>query len=134
VALARYLVAAGPRDADADGVRDRLDRCPTRFGVNPSGCPHYRRTLNMQLRRRKDLDAGVLRAREPQCANAQEVRVFRQRRGPDLLVDTAVTDYLGRWNIDARLHPGHYYAVARSSFNSAYGRCLRARASGFRIS
>ena len=87
----------------------------------------------MQLRRRQDLYVGVLTAREPKCVDAQRVRVFRQRRGPDLLVDKTLTDYQGNWSVDARLHPGHYYAVARPSFDSAYGRCLKARANGFRI-
>ncbi len=133
LALARYRVDAGPADADADGIRDGSDRCPHRFGRHRSGCPHYKRFLTMEFHKHRDLYWGALKSREPECMEGQQVRVLRKRRGADLLVDTATTDYKGRWRVDARLHPGHYYGVAVPSFDPASGRCLRAYAHGFEI-
>jgi len=37
--VSRHLVARGPRDFDADGVADRNDRCPERYGTRSNGCP-----------------------------------------------------------------------------------------------
>jgi uncharacterized delta-60 repeat protein len=133
LALARYRVDAGPADADADGLRDGSDRCRRRFGHGRSGCPHYRRFLTMEFHRYRDLYWGELKSREPRCVEGQVIRVFRKRGGPDFLVDTTTTDYTGRWRVDARLDPGHYYAVAVPSFSAAFGRCRRAYADGFRI-
>jgi uncharacterized delta-60 repeat protein len=144
IALARYEVKSGPRDADADGVRDRADRCPFRFGGH-RGCRWYRRSLTMEFSRRSDLFRGVLKSRDANCVDGEKVRVLRARPGPDLLVDTTYTSR-GRWRVDARLHPGRYYAIAPASQSTAgeaqeaktssgrrYGRCLKARANGFRI-
>jgi uncharacterized delta-60 repeat protein len=133
IALARYEVEPGPRDADADGVRDGADRCPIRFGDHPDGCTIYRRSLTMKFDRPHDLYKGELSSREPQCEDEEPVRVFRKRRGPDFLVDTTHTTGGGGWEMDARLHPGRYYAIAPGALHSSVGRCARARAHGFRI-
>jgi uncharacterized delta-60 repeat protein len=133
LALARYEVHSGPRDADADGLRDDADRCPSRFGTSRHGCPHYGRSLTMAFHKHQDLYVGTLASREPRCVDYEEVRVFRVRRGLDFKVDTANTSDAGRWSVDARLHPGRYYAVAPPSTGPKYGHCLKARADGFRI-
>jgi uncharacterized delta-60 repeat protein len=133
VALARYEVKSGPPDADADGVRDRADRCPVRFGDHRDGCTRYRRSLTMKFDRADDLYLGVLASREPRCVSHEKVRVFRARPGRDFWVDTTYTDYDGSWQVDARLHPGHYYAIAPAGFDRAFGGCERARAHGFSI-
>jgi uncharacterized delta-60 repeat protein len=133
IALARYEVGPGPRDADADGVRDGADRCPTRFGDHPDGCTVYSRSLTMQFDRPHDLYKGELSSREPLCEDGGLVRVFRKRRGPDFLVDTTQTTGGGGWQMDARLHPGRYYAIAPPGLHRDFGRCARARAHGFRI-
>lgn len=39
IGITRHEVAAGPPDFDADGVRDRDDRCPDRYGTRRTGCP-----------------------------------------------------------------------------------------------
>jgi hypothetical protein len=36
---ASATVAQQQPDADGDGVPDAIDRCPTRAGANPTGCP-----------------------------------------------------------------------------------------------
>jgi uncharacterized delta-60 repeat protein len=133
IALARYEVAPGPRDADADGVRDGADRCPIRFGDHGDGCTIYSRSLTMGFDRRHDLYKGELASREPQCEDEELVRVFRKRRGPDFVVDTTHTSSGGGWEMDARLHPGRYYAIAPAVHRRSVGRCARARAHGFRI-
>lgn len=38
-AIAQYELFDGPPDADADGVRDKRDRCPREWGSKPNGCP-----------------------------------------------------------------------------------------------
>lgn len=43
LAFTRHEVAEGIADFDADGVEDAEDRCPTRFGKRPNGCPRRRR-------------------------------------------------------------------------------------------
>ncbi len=133
IALARYEVRGGARDADADGVRDGADRCPIRFGDHPDGCTIYRRSLTMEFDRRHDLYHGELSSREPKCEDEELVRVFRKRRGPDFEVDTTHTSSGGGWEMDARLHPGRYYAIAPAALHRSVGRCARARAHGFRI-
>jgi uncharacterized delta-60 repeat protein len=133
IALARYEVAPGSRDADADGVRDGADRCPVRFGDHPDGCAVYRRSLTMEFDRRHDLYHGELSSREPECEDEEPVRVFRKRRGPDFEVDTTLTSSGGGWEMDARLHPGRYYAIAPAALHRSVGRCARARAHGFRL-
>jgi uncharacterized delta-60 repeat protein len=133
IALARYEVRPGPRDADADGVRDGADRCPTRFGDHTDGCTVYRRSLIMQFDRPHDLYKGELSSREPRCEDQELVRVFRKRAGPDFLVDTIHTTGGGGWEMDARLHPGRYYAIAPPGLHRDFGRCARARGHGFRI-
>jgi hypothetical protein len=42
-ALARFKLGNGRRDADADRVQDRHDKCPEEFGTRPNGCPKARR-------------------------------------------------------------------------------------------
>jgi uncharacterized delta-60 repeat protein len=133
IALARYEVEPGRRDADADGVRDGTDRCPIRYGDHPDGCTIYSRSLTMEFDRRQDLYEGELSSREPLCEDGELVRVFRKRRGPDFLVDTTRTTGGGGWEMDARLHPGRYYAIAPARLYRSFGRCARARAHGFRI-
>jgi uncharacterized delta-60 repeat protein len=133
IALARYEVKAGPRDADADGVRGRADRCPVRFGDHPDGCTRYRRSLTMHFNRANDLYLGVIDSRERKCVSQQAVRVFRQRPGRDFQVDKTQTDGSGHWDVDARLHPGRYYAIAPRRYHRLFGICARARADGFRI-
>ena len=59
--------------------------------------------------------------------------MFRKRRGPDFEVDTTHTSSGGGWEMDARLHPGRYYAIAPAALHRSVGRCARARAHGFRI-
>ena len=109
IALARYEVTRGPRDADGDRVRDRAHRCPSRFGRD-GGCRSYRRSLT--LKRGKDLFRGVLSSPEATCVYDETVRVLRARSGRDMKVGTTETDGRGQWLVNARRRPGRYYAKA----------------------
>ena len=50
--VARYLVADGPADADADAVLDPEDRCPSAYSTRTDGCPKVSRTLELKSHRR----------------------------------------------------------------------------------
>lgn len=142
IALARYEVESGPRDADADGVRDRLDRCPFRFGRH-HGCHRYKRSLTMKLAFSENRFRGVLKSADANCVRGEKVRVLRARRERDKAVETTHTDRLGRWEAVARRH-GRFYARALASQSSGEegtdtagqknGRCLKAQSAVLELS
>ena len=128
VALARYLLS-GPHDADADGVRDRRDRCPQLFGPRRSkGCPVVERSLRLQARRGRLL--GRLKGRRA-CTTAQRVVVLAGRHGPDRVVGRLRTEgeatSTGRFEVAKGLGDGEYYAKAPAHLEPKVGICARTR-------
>ena len=128
VALARYLLS-GPHDADADGVRDRRDRCPQLFGPRRSkGCPVVERSLRLKARRGRLL--GRLKGRRA-CTAAQRVVVLAGRHGPDRVVGRLRTEgeatSTGRFEVAKGLGDGEYYAKAPAHLERKVGICARTR-------
>ncbi|MFL5870223.1 MAG: hypothetical protein ACJ75R_04025, partial [Solirubrobacterales bacterium] len=102
--IARYEVADGPPDLDADSVKDREDACPRTWGSDASGCPVIKRTVKLKYDRNKHRIFGKIRVKqisgEPlsgylpgtvlYCGgdDAGVVTLYEQRRGRDRPVDT----------------------------------------------
>jgi uncharacterized delta-60 repeat protein len=122
--IARYEVADGRADLDADRVGDAKDRCPRTAGSHPSGCPVIKRTLKLKLERRMGLRvrmrvtqtsgeplAGYRQATALLCAGPAggKVSLYERRRGADLKVASARSasdlevDKLGRGTYYARV-------------------------------
>jgi uncharacterized delta-60 repeat protein len=125
--LARFSVAAGPPDADADGKPDDADRCPERFARNKIGCPRIQRELELQtagprLRARIESEIDL-------CVARQRLKVIELRKGPDRVVARPRTGAGGGWRSD-RLDPGLYRVQANHKVAGRIGRCnsLRPRA------
>lgn len=127
VALTRYEAAFGKPDKDADELRDDRDRCVERFSKRKNGCPRHPRAVSLRWRRAADVFSGRVRSREPHCAAGEQVRVFRERRGRDRLVNSVRTGFEGEWKVDASLQPGRYYALVNRTFGRRVGTCSRAR-------
>ena len=80
-ALLRLESAPGPADLDADGVRDKGDRCPEAYGPRKTrGCARIARDI-VALRFARGTLAGRLDAGDDDCEYHQEVELFRQRKG-----------------------------------------------------
>ena len=128
VALARYLLT-GPHDVDADGVRDRRDRCKQLYGPRRAkGCPVIERSLRLKARHGRLV--GRLTGRRA-CASAQRVVVLASRHGPDRVVSRLRTEGgsygAGRFEVGKALGDGDYYAKAPAHLERAVGICGRAR-------
>ncbi len=121
-AIARYLVARGPRDADADGVDDGLDPCPSRFGRS-MGCPRFRRRVSIQYFREYDEFRGRLSSRAFDCLREQRVAVLRKRPGPDRRIGRDLTGTHGAWEVSRYKPRGRYYARVDERMNSSLGVC-----------
>jgi uncharacterized delta-60 repeat protein len=121
-AIARYLVAQGPRDADADGVGDGLDPCPSRFGSN-TGCPHFRRRVSIQYFREYDEFRGRLSSPAFDCLREQRVAVFRKRPGPDRRIGRDLTGTHGAWEVSRYKPRGRYFARINERMDSSLGVC-----------
>jgi uncharacterized delta-60 repeat protein len=132
-AVTRYRMDGGPGDADADGVGNRDDACPKRFGEKHGGCPSSKRTLELTYSKRVHFVDGYLRSAEPGCQRGQEVIVFRKRPGSDDRIRVAQTESDGRYYFDRRLEPGRYYAKAPRIQRRGFGICRRTKSSSIHV-
>lgn len=103
------------QDADADGVADAPDRCPSAAGGGTaSGCPAVGRALTISYNKKKKQFSGALTtvgASQPACLAGQRVELFLNKRGPDPIQGTATTDAAGKWALKRKAAKGKkYYA------------------------
>jgi uncharacterized delta-60 repeat protein len=137
VALARYRVDEGPADADADGVLDRDDRCPTINARPRNGCRRFRPELfeiNYQ-RRIDDFSGRVDFGRAELCDTRAVVKVYERRRGPDRLVGKSepTRNSLGHWEVSAREREGRFYAQVVRRLARRVGVCRSGRSKPLRL-
>ena len=125
LALARYLFAAGPADADADGLADSKDRCPQRYATPEHGCPRMPRKITIGVSRHRP--SGEIKNEVGACIAKQKVKLKRVRRGPDKVVDRLRTNERGAWRSHERFHGVRLYARTPRSLEPAAGRCVAAR-------
>jgi uncharacterized delta-60 repeat protein len=124
--VARFEVAYGPGDADADGVLDVDDGCPERFAGHASGCPRIDRTIKvarapgrrLEVRLKADLDV---------CSARQRIKVIRLRRGPDGSFARPRTSRRGIWRSSKAVPDGVYRAIAKHRTAPGLGRCSQAQ-------
>jgi uncharacterized delta-60 repeat protein len=129
--LARYEVADGPADADADGLTDDADRCPPRYSKHRTGCPGSGRRVT--IRSQGSELRGRVKADQRPCANGERVRILRRRPGPDALVGRtrSLGDH-GRWEHKWPPGAGPFYAKLPRSIEPKVGRCRLARSPAIR--
>ncbi len=139
-ALARYLVANGPADADADGVLDADDRCPQVFAPQETdGCPRYRRSVDLYLSGtdRYRAFAGALSG-PLGCTVGSRVRIYRLKRGGRRVKVASGTAYSAdregdNYWIPTKRTRGRYRAKLRPKFESDVGWCSGAKSDVLRI-
>jgi uncharacterized delta-60 repeat protein len=124
LAVARYLVGRGPRDRDADGFRDRHDRCPAVPAPHHGGCPRFERTISIRFHRGGF--HGRVGSRESRCVSATKVRVVQTRPGRDRVIGEARARQ-GHYAIDARERQGRFRAVVGATVRPRTGLCGAAR-------
>jgi uncharacterized delta-60 repeat protein len=126
LAVARFKVADGPADADADGVLNAADACPERPASNKSGCPEVRRKLlvkaaaggKLKITIKTDLSA---------CAARQRLKVRRSVDGRSRTFAAPKTNERGVWRSPKRVPEGVYRAKAKARVADAIGRCASAK-------
>jgi uncharacterized delta-60 repeat protein len=127
-AIARYLMSQGPADADADGVRDRLDLCPhVFFPQEGDGCPRFERSISLNVEPR-ELSGTI----EGGCGDGARVTVYRvrhRRRAVFARATSFYDSYLGEYDyyVEARPGPGRYYVKVKRELRPAVGWCRAAR-------
>jgi uncharacterized delta-60 repeat protein len=135
--LVRYLDSAGPADADADGVRDRKDACPQRYGDRRRGCLafHVRRVRIEYRPKIDDFRGSVYYAPAYRCSRGVVVRVFENRPGPDRLVGRSdkARNSTGNWQVSALAPPGRYYARVVPRIVPEVGLCARGTSRTIRL-
>jgi uncharacterized delta-60 repeat protein len=114
--IARYLGHPGRRDQDADGIRDRRDRCPRGFSKRRRGCPILRDFRSISIGVDGRAIEGSLDSRYLECMNRKRVVIRRRRPGTDPLVASSKARYTeeighGKFFVDD-LRAGVYYARA----------------------
>lgn len=119
--LARFEVADGPPDADADGRLDQDDRCPARYATNRSACPRIGREL--RLRRTGGRLLAVLRSPVDLCVARAPVQLVRVSPGPDRRVASGRTSRSGRWTVGKDVPDGLYRVRAKAKLAKPVGRC-----------
>jgi uncharacterized delta-60 repeat protein len=129
VALSRYEVAPGPRDADADGIRDRQDRCPEIYSKRHGGCVLVARKINLRVSPGRI--RGEIVAAERACENHEKVELLARRAGPDrrlARLRTGAGD-LSRSAFELRLgrSPEAVYARAPAHVDASAGLCAATR-------
>jgi uncharacterized delta-60 repeat protein len=126
--LARYETGPGPSDADADGVRDRDDRCPNRAGETKSGCHRFRQALSIRYEENVGKFVVTFTSRAFACKDGRSVALFRDVPGRDDLVAKTHFTGLGKWRLELDQPAGRYYARVHRVVKPKFGICPPARA------
>jgi len=122
--LARFEIADGPSDADADGRLDLADRCPERYGAPATGCPLIHRSLTLKIVR-----GGRLRARLTSdldsCMVRQPVRLQVRKSGRWGTVLRGRTGSRASFVSKRPLPDGKYRATVKATVSAPLGRCAK---------
>lgn len=129
--VARFAVAGGPPDADADGRLDAEDRCPRRFSRHETGCPQVERKLKLRKRGRR-LVARVRSDLSP-CTSGRQVRLLRKRGKRWRVVARRRTNENGSVKLARKPRAGRYRAVVGASVAPELARCSKARSKPVRV-
>jgi uncharacterized delta-60 repeat protein len=124
-AIARYLLSEGPADADADGVRDRVDLCPQVFAPQKAdGCPRIEQSISLEVG--TDEYAGYISS-DRRCISGARVTVYRIRRHGRTVVgrDRASWGYGDYYDyeIEAPVKPGRYRSIVERRLRPNVGWC-----------
>jgi uncharacterized delta-60 repeat protein len=123
-AVARFEIADGPADADADGVLDADDRCPERASTDKLGCPRIKRKLAATLA------GGHLRATIKSiydfCAARQRLKVVREVDGRKTTFARPRSSATGTWKSPKRVPEGRYRVAVKEKVVGAVARCGKA--------
>jgi uncharacterized delta-60 repeat protein len=121
-AVARYLSTTGPDNADADGVPDSADRCPSAYSTRPDGCAKVARDVELTLHRRTV--TGALESDDPGCRAGVRVALMRAKPGRDATVsrDRATPKFL----LKRPEGSGRYYFAAPRTLVPDAGICSTA--------
>jgi uncharacterized delta-60 repeat protein len=128
VGIARYLMDQGRRDQDADGIRDKPDRCARGFAKRRRGCPRLKDDGILRLAVDDEdgsFDGGYLSLNYAECMDRRRVLILKPRPGKDRVVRSTKAEYdqeFGDAGFSANLKPGRYYAKAPRSVE-AVGIC-----------
>lgn len=135
--VGRYRLEAGsPDDLDADGVVDRIDRCPGLYGSR-TGCPFFRGNLRLALQ-----DGELVgSATSPNAAclpRKLKVTLYRLARGKPRRFATTRADRRGQsrtlFEFERPGRPGRYIAAISGRTRGAVGICAFRRSKPVRIS
>jgi uncharacterized delta-60 repeat protein len=140
VGIARYLMSAGRRDQDADGIWDKPDRCPRGFAKRRRGCPRLRDdgSVSIELSPSRRFVFGSLSSDYRECMDRRRVQTLELRPGEDRLVRSINARYsefdgvAGFAHNVSHLKPGRYYSEVRRSV-VAVGICRADRSAVVRI-
>jgi uncharacterized delta-60 repeat protein len=128
VALARYLIDGRRHDADADGRRDRRDRCPNLSATGHRGCPFFSREISLDYDAEGAEFTGRIDAENGACAHAGRIQLVRPRPGADRVLASRRTHRRGN---DFRFRfadpSGRFYARAPEAVAGGTGLCGYAR-------
>jgi len=137
--LVRHLVGPGPADADADGLRDRRDRCPEVWAGTTHGCPVEKVTklydVEFELGRKGDF-WGWIAATSPACDSGVFARLYERRRGRDRVVGrgyTGSSSTQGYFHVSGRIGPGVYYVRVAGEVRDESVRCRAFRSRNLRL-
>jgi uncharacterized delta-60 repeat protein len=140
VGVARYLMGAGRRDQDADGIRDKPDRCPKGYSKRRRGCPRSKDdgTVSLDISDNRRFVFGSLSSNYLECMDRRRVLTLKLRPGKDRVTRSTKAEYHvdseeGGFSHNIRnLNPGRYYARAPRSVE-AVGICRALRSEVVRI-
>jgi uncharacterized delta-60 repeat protein len=137
IAIARYLMDEGRRDQDADGIRDKPDRCPRGFSKRRRGCPRLKDDGSVSLTVFDDGSGrwGIVISNYVECMDGRRVLILKPRPGKDRLVKSTKAVYYqedeqGEFPFSPR--PGRYHARVPRSVEEV-GICRALRSSPVRV-
>jgi uncharacterized delta-60 repeat protein len=135
LAIARYLIGGARHDADADGHRDRRDRCPNLSAVAHRGCPFFEREISLDYDAEKRRFTGSIKGERGACAHAGRIKLVRVKPGADrVLASTQAPEHGKRFTIPAADPSGRFYARVAQAIAGGAGLCGKARSGVIRVS
>ena len=134
LAIARYLVGGAGHDADADGHRDRRDRCPNLSAVAHRGCPFFEREISLDYDAEKRRFTGTIKGKQGGCKHAGRVKLVRAKPGADrVLASTQAPEHGNRFTFPAAHPSGRFYARVGQAVAGGTGLCGKARSGVIRV-
>ena len=120
--VARYLVSAGPANADADPFLDKKDACPNVYGPKKPGCPRIKRRVRLKTGRGRV--SGKVSGYGA-CHDRVRVRIYGEGAGPRSIVAKTRTDRDGKFETKVA-GPQDVEALAPNLIAPSAGFCLGA--------